>query len=84
VSQADHIIECTARWKKRMEAFGFIERFPKRRKKKKKHGVGKEKSYIAKRKAALSKKRMVANYTAAQAYHAEVKRYWNGERDDHP
>jgi hypothetical protein len=51
---------------------------------KKRHGVNKEKSEIARRQAAEAKESSKAQAERAQAFHALVRAYWTGTADIHP
>jgi len=51
---------------------------------KKRHGVNKESSHIARSKAAEAKKKKKAHLDQIRAFHSLVQAYWTGAADVHP
>jgi hypothetical protein len=55
-----------------------------KRKPSKAHGTNKERSHIARKKAAASAHNACVSAAARRRFHESVRAYWEGERETHP
>jgi len=84
MQQADHILECRARWLAKLQASGRVQtsRGKSKRKHPKRHAENRERSRNDARKAREAKEKQTAYLVESKRRSAIVKAYFRGELAD--
>lgn len=84
MTQADHILACRTRWLAKLAASGRLD-FPRgnpKRGHKKRHSVNRERSYLARLKAATTKTKQAAALIERRRRNAIMAAYFRGDVPD--